>query len=440
MRTALARAWWAWVGLFDKDGTRSRNEFYERRMAAMNVALDRSCRELWKEANTAIDHWDRALHRNLGYDSDEPGRHWCPSMLDRWRDRGKVHLFQGDCARAGRIFEQELLHRKESFGKEHLETLRSATLMAKSLAGQRKHDEALALLLDAICTAFASVTLEHPDLLKSMSCLAELYAKQDRISDAEHYRNLVLKYRRNVLGWEHPKTLGSAIKLACCLSHQGRHAEAEKLVRYVLDIQRRVLGEAHPKTEDSADLLREVLLDQGKHVEAEQLMRGLLRVQGQVLGEEHADTRARARDLALSLAEHQGRYEDAVEILREIIRVNQELVEKSSTVDQRYTLGLKDYVGELLLAQGKHAEAERFFREVDPFRKVPWKPKLLLRQFGEEHTVTRVAATMLRDAAAEKSESEPKKVHCAYVLHLQIALFESLKADISSCASSGAAA
>jgi tetratricopeptide (TPR) repeat protein len=192
------------------------------------------------------------------------------------------------------------------------------------------------------------------------------------------------------------------------------------------------------------DLLEEVLSIQGKHAEAEQLVRWMLRVNGHVRGKKHPNTRARARDLALSLAEHQGRYEEAEEILREIIRVTQELAEESHTVNPhatRYMLGLKDYVGELLLAQGKHAEAERVYREVDPFRKGPWKPRLLLPLFGEEQVrVTRVAATMLRDAAAEKSESEPKEVHCAHGLHLQIASCESLKADISSCASSGAAA
>jgi hypothetical protein len=132
----------------------------------------------------------------------------------------------------------------------------------------------------------------------------------------------------------------------------------------------------------------------------------------------------------------QGKYAEAEQMEREVLDVQRRVLGP----EHPFTLVTMDNLALPLRNQGKHAEAERFFREVDPFRKVPWKPKLLLRQFGEEHTVTRVAATMLRDAAAEKSESEPKKVHCAYVLHLQIALFDSLKADISSCASSGAAA
>jgi len=425
MRTGLAKAWWSHVSSFDQDGTRCRNEFFERMMAAKNLAHDWTCRENWPEAETVMKAWHAAVQ-------EEVGDHF--ATLASLRDLGKMHQRRGERKKAEQLLREVLAAFKRILGEENAETLRSARRLAKTLVVQRKYDEAHALLLETFTTEFRRLGATHPDTLKSASWLAKTYAGKGNDKVAEKIHQSVFDLRLGTLGWEHRKTLASASELACWLSSQRRHAEAENKFRHVLDIKTRVLGEAHPETEDSVDLLEEVLSIQGKHAEAEQLVRWMLRVNGHVRGKKHPNTRARARDLALSLAEHQGRYEEAEAILMEVIRVNEELVEEGHTVNPVYTLGLKDYVGELLSAQGKHAEAERFYREVDPFRKGAWRPtRLLLRLFGED-------ATMLRDAAAEKSESEPKVRWKCNGLQLQIVLFESLKAGISSCASSGAAA
>ena len=406
MLTGLLMDWWSRVRSVegDEETCEHANALQVRSIAARRVAADWDCHELWADAEQAMRAWLASLKKHV--DDDHPAT--LSVTLSTLHDLAKTYHFQRKFLKAEELHRQVLAASRRAFGEEHGQTLCSARNVAKSLVAQgskRKCKEANAILLETLRTTLETLRTQawrfgelHPDTMKSAHWLAISAAGQGHHRHAALFHHWVLDRRRELLGREHPKTLASASAYARSLSRQGRHLEAEKLARDVLAIQLRVLGEAHPNTEDSADLLYTELSHQGKHAEAERLMRRVLRVHSQVLGWEHPNTRGRARDLAISLG-NQGRYTEAEEITWEVIRVNEELLEEGHAVPPMYNVMLKDYVGALLYAQGRHAAAERIHRELDPFRRA-----------GADNT----RHPWLRPP---RSKSEPK-VHCAHGIHL----------------------
>ena len=83
---------------------------------------------------------------------------------------------------------------------------------------------------------------EHPDTLRSVSNLAELYRAEGRLAEAEPLYKRALEGRERVLGKEHPDTLTSVNNLAELYRAEGRLAEAKPLYKRALEGRERVLG------------------------------------------------------------------------------------------------------------------------------------------------------------------------------------------------------
>jgi hypothetical protein len=82
-----------------------------------------------------------------------------------------------------------------------------------------------------------------------------------------------LDIRRRIFGIDHPDTIKSMNSLANLYRSEGKSAEAETLLASVLEARRRVLGPAHPDTTSVMALLGELRLQQKKYADAEELLR-----------------------------------------------------------------------------------------------------------------------------------------------------------------------
>jgi non-specific serine/threonine protein kinase/serine/threonine-protein kinase len=89
---------------------------------------------------------------------------------------------------------------------------------------------------------------EHPDTLKSMGNLANVYTYEGKDAQAEELFNQTLEIQKRVLGPEHPDTLRTMANLAGVYAHEGKYAQAEGLFEQTLEIFKRVLGPEHPVT------------------------------------------------------------------------------------------------------------------------------------------------------------------------------------------------
>jgi hypothetical protein len=72
-----------------------------------------------------------------------------------------------------------------------------------------------------------------------------------------------------VLGREHPDILTSVSNLANVLDSQGKYEKTEAMYRWVLEAQEKVLGREHPDTLTSVSNLSNALSSQGKYKQAE---------------------------------------------------------------------------------------------------------------------------------------------------------------------------
>jgi len=139
---------------------------------------------------------------------------------------------------------------------------------ARNLFDEKKNDEAVALLTDAIQQIEKSRGPEDTALVKHFDLLATIYGETNREAQAEPLWRRSLEIRRKHLGLDHPEVIGSGDKLALSLIAQGKYPEAEQLLRKALaHREANVVDEA--SLMPSLNRMAELYLKQKKYAEAE---------------------------------------------------------------------------------------------------------------------------------------------------------------------------
>ena len=122
----------------------------------------------------------------------------------------------GEIAEAEALGRCALENQRRAFGRDHLETLATASSLAFSLSTQGKHTEA-----------------------------AEI-------------KREVLVQKTHLLGAEHESTLTTAANLTISLWHCGRKTEGEQLLSETLALSRRALGPTHEGAHSMLQNLRDL--------------------------------------------------------------------------------------------------------------------------------------------------------------------------------------
>ena len=175
---------------------------------------------------------------------------------------GAVLTGAGMLAEAANVLAGALAAAKRKFGKEHPNTLISATHLANayhqqddveslSLAGSKA--EELYIWVHEVNQRLNGD--EHLDTIDASANLARAYAQQGRLAEAEAIEVKVLEARRQVLGTEHSDTLRASASLAVTYNKEGKLAKAAAMQEAVLATSRRVLGAGHPGTRLAASNL-----------------------------------------------------------------------------------------------------------------------------------------------------------------------------------------
>ena len=140
---------------------------------------------------------------------------------------------------------------------------------ARNLFEERKHDEAIALLTDAIRQIEKARSPEDTALVKHFDLLATIYGETDRQAQAEPYWRRSLEIRRKHLGPDHPESIGTGDKLGLCLVAQAKFGDAEPLLRKSLAHREGYYGAEDPGIMSSLNHMARLFLAQKKHAEAE---------------------------------------------------------------------------------------------------------------------------------------------------------------------------
>ncbi|MFQ5502350.1 MAG: tetratricopeptide repeat protein [Phycisphaerae bacterium] len=260
------------------------------------------------------------------------------------------------------------------FGEKHPDTLRSISNLANLYRLQGRYDEAEVLHLQTLGTQKEALGEPHPDTLNSMHGLALVYEDQGRYAEAESLYLRTLEMQRRVLGEDHPDTLGNIDNLANLYMRQGRYAKAEPLYLKTLERRNRVLGKEHPDTLDTMNNLANLHRRQGRYAEAERLHLKVLKTRQRVLGEEHPRTLSSMINLGIVYA-IQRKYADAEPLFARALEIQKRLLGE----EHPDTLKMMNNLAVLYHSQGRYADAVPHYLKVMETRK---------RVLGDEHPDT----------------------------------------------------
>jgi len=140
---------------------------------------------------------------------------------------------------------------------------------ARNLFEEKRHDEAIAILTEAIQQIEKSRGPEDTSLVKHFDLLATIYTETDRPALAEPLWRRSLDIRRKGLGPDHPESIGTGDKLGLCLVAQGKFADAEPLLRKSLAHREGYYGTDESGIMPSLNHMAKFYLAQKKYAEAE---------------------------------------------------------------------------------------------------------------------------------------------------------------------------
>jgi serine/threonine protein kinase len=280
-----------------------------------------------------------------------------PETLETTLKLADMYWMLDRFAAAEALLDDLLAHYRRELGegdRKTLDTLNDLGLLYKE---EGRFDRAEDALLRAYEGRRKHLGEEDADTLNSLNCLGYFYLTGPCDFDrAEPYYVKALALRRKTLTNDHPHTQHSVHSLAMLYHAQGRYDEAEPLYREAVDIGRRTVGEQGNDTLQARSNLGRLLADRGRLDESERLLREVMDVSCRVLGPEHPTSWSTIRELAYCLLA-KGQADEA---WQQMSRYHAIILAKFAE-DTLYTAGAREALGIVLLARGRHAEAEAEF-------------------------------------------------------------------------------
>jgi tetratricopeptide (TPR) repeat protein len=314
-----------------------------------------------------------------------------PDTLSTMADLGINYRDAGRLNEAIPLQEQALAKRKEKLGADHHRTLNSMHALAAAYRKACQLDKALPLLEQVVAKTRGKLGTEHPDTLLHMHGLGVAYREAGQLHKAQRLLEEALARRKEKLGADHPDTLNSMNSLAVVYWSMKKLDRSIPLFEEALKLRQAKLGRQHPDTLGTLTNLGINYRDAGRLAEALPLLEeGYGQARGQprrlawvgghlldayVLTGKTAEARSLSTELiaaarkqhpagspelagllaanGLSLLQAKA-FAAAEPILRECLEIRQ----KKAPDDWR-TFNTRSMLGEVRLAQKKHAEAEK---------------------------------------------------------------------------------
>ena len=215
----------------------------------------------------------------------------------------------GDCEAAQPLYEELHTRNKQQYGERHVQTLRSASLLAAVLGELGHYSRAQAVAENSLDGCKQLLGDDDPDTLFSAQILGSILTNT---GDHERARTLdedTLTRRRRVLGPDHFHTLASANNYAVDLRRAGEYEAARALDEDTLSRRRRVFGADSPDALYSASNLAADLRGLGDYEAARTLDENTLVRRRHILGDDHPETLNSQLGLAADLrrvGDHEG--------------------------------------------------------------------------------------------------------------------------------------
>jgi serine/threonine protein kinase len=240
--------------------------------------------------------------------------------------------------------------RRRAHGDLHAQTIDAESSLARLYRGWKP--EQAGALFDAVWKKRQLILgAEHPDTLKALFELAESYAMQRRVVEAERLYTQALSIQRQTP--RHGQTLDLLNKLARFYEENNKWQEAEELHREYFELARQAYGEDHTVTHNAAYSLALFYSQQEKHALAEPWWEKELAVIAREYGEDHVMVWRNLSCLAKCYGA-QEKHSKAEEIFQRLLRSQRNIRTHDSGEVIETTLAL----AKCQLAQRKYAATE----------------------------------------------------------------------------------
>jgi serine/threonine protein kinase len=225
------------------------------------------------------------------------------------------------------------------------------------------NSEARALVSRGLELARSSLGPDHIETLRTANLLAAILARGGRLEEAESLFRATYEGQVRTLGTDHEQTLKSLVNLGVIAAELGRDAEAERLTREAVAIMVRVRGPENLDTLAAKGNVADTMNRQGdpaRMLEAERLQREVLEVVTRRFGEQHELTLITSLNLATSLSIAGGRGPEVEELVRRAIAIGRKIMGP----EHMLTLVAEGSLSDTLREMGQLAEAETLGRRV----------------------------------------------------------------------------
>ena len=251
--------------------------------------------------------------------------------------------------------------------------VRSRGNLAELLSIKEKFSEAIEIYRDTIDRTVDIFGPISDEVANEKSGLANV-ASLDRSESGALTRD-ALSIRETIYGTEHLNTATDLLALGSFLwsTSDGDNAEARSLIQRAVDIYSSELGEDSPSTAGALSQLAIFVMDiEEDYVEAEPLLMTALATMNKILGPEHPRSAKVLNNLG-HLYSWTERYDDAIKVYREDLRIKENRFGKSS-IDVAQSL---NSLAMTLNDVGCYSEAEILFRR---------SHTIVSEKLGEKHS------------------------------------------------------
>ncbi|CAN5465644.1 hypothetical protein BH10PLA2_BH10PLA2_03250 [soil metagenome] len=393
----------------------------------------------------AIGNWQKALPL---YESALPrikAKHGTDhaQTLDTLDALGIGYVWAGNWNKALPILEEVVAKNRVRRGPEHPATLSSLSNLGWAKLSSGKEAEALHIFQPVLEARRSILGPDHPCTLQCMNSLGMAFSKTGQFEKAIPLLEKTLEKRKVILGVNHADTLGTMNNLAQAYRFSGQYPKAMVLYRQALEQVERTLGPKHFQSLATAFNLGLACRDMGRLDESIALLEKTLARSKVVPGPRHHLTMSITESLA-ALYERTGRFHDAEVAFAELVAISKSIY-GSAHFQTAYA---QVQWGEMLLKQGKYAQAEQPLRACVEFRQrmqpdhwSTWNAQSLLGQSLCGQKQFAAAETLLLEGYLQMKQREGQlppgaSMRLVEAAHRLVGLYQSLplsEAGVADC-------
>jgi tetratricopeptide (TPR) repeat protein len=267
-----------------------------------------------------------------------------------------VLIEEGNYAAAETLATENLAIYRRTFGVENPIALQVMDSLLVTYTRSGKLPQAVAIGRETLDLSRRVFGRDNNTTLMVQNNLGLAYHDLGQIDETVGLFREMLEVRRRTTGPNSPQTLVTMNNLAACLRDQHRYLEAQSLAQQGVDGWQKLEGADHPYTLGAKNILMSIYKYSDQLGKAEALGTGLLAARQRVMGRAHINTLTTETELGDILL-REGRYAEAEARLRETLELA-----ASAAWDPIAKQITRSRLGEALLGQRKLKEAEPLLR------------------------------------------------------------------------------